>query len=119
MIPLANQYVLYKYQPVLAAKQSLGMKDVLLSADSAPCVYSVPEEVADDLAGYCIEFCDKWLRNSPKAKRYRKGGVVYYNETSFIDYLNRYLFPDRPSVWLKNLPWDVPEEYNDYPWFNF
>ena len=35
------------------------MKEVILSADGDSIVYSVPDEVANDLRKYCIEFCDK------------------------------------------------------------
>ena len=33
------------------------MKNVLLSADGDISVFSVPDEVADHLEKYCLEFC--------------------------------------------------------------
>lgn len=33
------------------------MKNVLLSADSEISVFAVPDEVADNLEKYCLEFC--------------------------------------------------------------
>lgn len=56
------------------------MKNVIISADGDRIVYSVPNIVADNLTEYCIEFCDKWLKTSPHAKKYRFNGGLCYNE---------------------------------------
>lgn len=45
------------------------MKNVLLSADGPLSVYSVPDDVADSLWEYCLEFID-WLHHSPDAEAY-------------------------------------------------
>lgn len=100
------------------------MKEIILSADGDSIVYSVPDDVADHLKKYCIEFCDGWLRASPNAKRYRTQHGVCYNEADFIDYLNEYLFPTQKSVFVKNLGWtdlgkNLPLEYQNHPRFNF
>jgi len=100
------------------------MKYVLLSADGNPSVYSVPDEVADNLRKYCIYFCDKWLHLSPHAKRYRAGGGVCYTEEDFIKYLNEWVYPDEKSVFIETLEYiqtekDRPEKYKDSEWFNF
>lgn len=100
------------------------MKDVILSADGDRVVYSVPDVVADNLYQYCLDFCDKWLRTSPHAKKYRCGGCIFYTEKDFIEYLNKWIFPNQPSKLVKNLGWfdyrfPLPEPYNDYPQFNF
>lgn len=100
------------------------MKKVVISADGDRKIYSVPDVVANNLSEYCIEFCDKWIRSSPQAKKYRIGGVVCYNEDDFIEYLNTYIFPDEKSVLVKNLGWidfcsKLPAPYCDYPEFNF
>ena len=58
------------------------MKYVVLSADGDRMVYLVPDAVAEDLERYCMDFCDKWLWESPEAARYRNGRVVCYNEGS-------------------------------------
>ena len=100
------------------------MKKVILSADGDSVIYAVPDEVADNLDKFCIEFCDKWLHTSPQARKYRTEHGVCYNESDFIEYLNRFRFPGQKSVLVKNIGWtelgaDLPEEYRDYPYFNF
>lgn len=71
------------------------MKEVILSADGDSIVYSVPDEVANDLRKYCIEFCDKWMKKSPHAKCFRTKQGYCYNEADFIDYLNKFVFPEQ------------------------
>ena len=100
------------------------MKNVVISADGDRKIYSVPDVVANNWSGYCIEFCNEWIRNSPQAKKYRIGDVVCYNEDDFIEYLNTYVFPDEKSVLVKNLGWidfdsKLPAPYCNYPEFNF
>lgn len=100
------------------------MKNVVISADGDRIVYSVPDVVADNLSKYCIEFCTKWIRKSPHAKKYRIRGGVCYNEDDFIEYLNTYIFPDEKSVLVTNLGWidfssKLPAPYCNYPEFNF
>ena len=100
------------------------MREVIVSADGDSMVYLVPNEVAVDLQKYCIEFCDKWMKTSPKAKKYRIKGGYCYDETDFIAYLNHYIFPEKKSVFVKNLGWtdfgkNLPLEYQGYPYFNF
>ena len=99
------------------------MKNVILSADGDSKVYSVPDAVADHLERFCQDFCD-WLYTSPDASAYRIGGGVCYNEEDFIDYLNTRIFPDQPSVLVKNLGyvrwnWCIPFRYRRCPRFNF
>ncbi len=103
------------------------MKNVLLSADSEISVFAVPDEVADNLDQYCLEFCCKWLWKSPDATKYRvKMGnviVVQYNEKDFIDYLNRHVCNEQ-STWIATLANvygkdKLPEEYVGLPYFNF
>ena len=113
---------LYKKEKIMRGRE---MKNVIISADGDRIVYSVPDIVADNLDEYCIEFCDKWLRTSPHAKKYRVNGVLCYNERDFIEYLNRFRFPGAQSVWIENLgptgmdELPVPERYKDYPVFHF
>lgn len=103
------------------------MKNVLLSADSAISVYSVPDEIADHLAEYCLEFCCNWLHKSPDASKYRvkMGSVigVCYTEKDFIDYLNQYICDTKPTL-VTTLAGvydadSLPEEYAGLPYFNF
>lgn len=99
------------------------MKYILLSADNNLSVYLVPDEVADHLRSYALEFCDNWLHASPNASKYRVKGGVCYNEGDFILYLNEWLFPDEPSVLVENLSTqsvkDIPKRYRNCECFNF
>ena len=100
------------------------MKEVIISADGDSIVYLVLDVVADNLKKYCVLFCDKWMRTSPNAKKYKIKGGYYYNEVDFIDYLNEYIFPKQKSVFVKNLGWtdlgrNLPAEYKDHPYFYF
>ena len=105
-------------------KEDIGLKEVIISADGDSIVFSVPDAVADDLRKYCIDFCDKWMKTSPAARKYKTKGAYCYNEADFIDYLNKYVFPEQKSVFVKNLGWtdlgrNLPVEYKDHPYFNF
>ena len=100
------------------------MKYVILSADSSPCVYQVPAVVADHLKQYCLEFCDDWLKNSPEAEPYRRSGYLCYTEKDFIDYLNRWVFPEYESRFVEDIGWirsleEIPPKYRGCPDFNF
>lgn len=104
------------------------MKNILLSADGEISVYSVPDEIADNLREHCIRFCDEWLRKSPEAKRYcmrmPNGKMcLCYDESDFIDYLNNFVC-DTPSILVEKLEdvyelEEVPRKYKDLPYFNF
>ena len=54
------------------------MKHVMLSADSSPSIYSVPDIVADNIYEYCMEFCNKWLPESPDAAELDHAGHEDY-----------------------------------------
>lgn len=100
------------------------MKEVILSADGDSFVYRVPDDVAENLSDYCIEFCDRWMKTSPEAKKYKIRGGYYFDQSDFIDYLNRYVFPDEKSVLVKNLGFTdlgkrLPANYKNHPNFNF
>ena len=101
------------------------MKYVLLSHDHDPSVYSVPDEVANNLRKYCIEFCVNWLEESPHAQKYHsENGSISYNEEDFIEYLNEWIFPNEKSVYIETIDFmqtekDKPEKYKDCAWFNF
>ncbi len=102
------------------------MKNVLLSADSEISVFSVPDEVADNLEKYCLKFCN-WLDKSPNADKYhvKVDGIrcVCYNEKDFIDYLNQYVCKEKSvlistlaNVYEEN---ELSEENIGLPYFNF
>ena len=102
----------------------MDMKEIIISADGDSIVYLVPDVVADNLKEYCMSFCDKWIKTSPNAEKYRFKGGYCYNEADFIDYLNKFVFPKQKSVFVKNLGWtdlgrNLPDEYKDHPYFNF
>ena len=45
-----------------------------------------------------------------------------YTEKDFIDYLNEWLFPEQQSKLVRQLDfydYEIPEEYQKYPRFNF
>ena len=101
------------------------MKNVILSADGRSKVYSVPDEVAENLYKHCLYFCTKWIRSGPYAKKYRRAhGCVCYNEDDFVEYLNTWVSPEQPSVPVKDLGfirwnWLTPFKYRRCPRFNF
>ena len=54
-----------------------GLKEVIISADGDSIVYLVPDAVASDLRKYCIYFCDKWMKTSRHAEKYKD--LPYFN----------------------------------------
>ena len=103
------------------------MKKVILSSDGEAAIYLVPEEVADNLEKYCSDFAANWVRNGPDKSKFLEDTedgeqVAIFNESDFIDYLNRWAFPNERSELVRNLGcyfYEIPEEYADYPEFNF
>ena len=101
------------------------MKQVILSADGPYRVYSVPDAVADHLEEYCLEFCCKWLPQSPHASKYRsESGSLCYTEKDFIEYLNQWIFPEQRSDLVEDLGLTsyadiLFSKYGDCPYFNF
>ena len=100
------------------------MKEIIISSDGDSMVYLVPDEVADNLRDHCIFFCDKWMKTSPNDRKYKINGVWCFSEKDFIDYLNNVAFPDKKSVFVRNLGWtdlvnNLPKEYRNHPYFNF
>ncbi len=95
------------------------MKEIILSADGECMLYFVPDDVADNLDEYCLQFCHEWLNTSPDAEKYRFGAGFCYNEADFIDYLNEYIFPEQKSIFVKNIGWAIPNKYKNIPYFNF
>ncbi len=102
------------------------MKNVLLSHDDKVCMYTVPDEVADHLQQYCMEFAVDWIWNDPAGakllRQIRGQTVAVYGTPDFIDYLNTYRFPDQPSrlaAQLDYYDYELPEAYRGYPQFNF
>ncbi|MFR8828627.1 MAG: hypothetical protein ACLVHE_03315 [Dialister invisus] len=79
------------------------MKYIIISADGDSMVYFVLDEAADHLERYCLSFCDTWLHTNPDAEPYRMGSVVSYDEKDFIKYLNTWVFPEQPSVFIENI----------------
>lgn len=102
------------------------MKEVILSNDSKANIYLVPDDVAENLDKYCCDFAVNWLWKSPHAAKYRKEKrgqtVAVYAASDFIDYLNEWVFPNQQSFLVKELGcnfYEIPEEYKDYPHYNF
>lgn len=101
------------------------MREVILSADYKAKVYSVPDEVADNLDKYCFEFTD-WMWKNPNGAHllqvHQGQKVAVFDETDFVVYLNKWVFPNQQSSLVKELDVyfdEVSEKYGRYPWFNF
>ena len=96
------------------------MKNVLLSADGPLSVYSVPDDVADNLWEYCMEFID-WLNHNAEdyVRDTSAGPIICFDESDFIDYLNQYVFQEQSTLVAPLSPMTPPEEYKYLPHFNF
>ena len=96
------------------------MKHVLLSADGPIALYEVPDEIAENLRKYCLEFLD-WIYYAPENEAFRTDG--YFPEAEFINYVNTVVYPDitDKSRFIKEIDAIsiIPEEYKSLPWFNF
>lgn len=102
------------------------MKEIILSADDNPKIYSVPDIVADKLDAYCFEFCENWIWKDPNGAKllvdYDGRKCACYTDSDFIDYLNDWIFPDQKSTLVQELDCEndeIPEEYQSYPIFHF
>lgn len=103
------------------------MKKILLSHDDKMKVYLVPDDVANNLEEYCMHFGFEWLLNDPDAIKYQfitKSGEkgFCFGTQDFIDYLNDYVFPNQKSTLVATMDFyddQIPEEYREYPSFNF
>ena len=98
------------------------MKSVLLSADGDVLVYAMEDAIADHLDAWALEFRD-WLRYGPERDRYIRDDVACYGVSDFIHYLNDWMFPEYPAVFVENLgPLEevsLPERYESCPRFYF
>ena len=98
------------------------MKHIILSADSTPSVYLVPDKVSDNLKDYCNDFWE-WMQTSPHAGKYRVdfNGIagLCYTESDFIEYLNTWVFHDKPCKLIETLHNGIPQKYKDCVQFNF
>lgn len=95
------------------------MKMIVISSDGPALAYRVPDEVADALDEWCGDFC-RWLWEGPERERYIKNGAAHYVAEDFIEHLNRWKFPDEPSVLAADLgEGPLPEEFRGCPhyWF--
>lgn len=103
------------------------MKKILLSHDGKMKLYLVPDIVADNLKQYCMDFAFNWLLNDANAQKLRvttpNGEIGYmFGAQDFIDYLNDFIFTNQKSTLICETDfydYEIPEEYNDIPWFNF
>ena len=98
------------------------MRHVLLSADGDMLVYAMEDAIAEQLDAWAWEFRD-WLWYGPERDRYIRNGVACYNVSDFIHYLNDWMFPEYPAVFVENLgPLEeasLPERYESCPRFYF
>lgn len=104
-----------------------GMKEVILSHDSEATIYLVPAEVAADLDKYCWDFAANWVWHGPENGKFLKHFGdnqlgAFFGAPDFIDYLNKLAFPDYKSKLVRGLgcyDYEIPEEYQRYPRYNF
>lgn len=104
-----------------------GMAQVILSHDSEAVLYEVPAEAAAHLDVYCWEFAANWVWNGPENGRFlRKFGENQYGAVfgapDFIDWLNRWEFPEQKSREIRSLGcygYEIPPEYQHLPKYNF
>ena len=90
------------------------MKKVLLGETYSCLVYLVPNEVADNLREHCMKYCT-WLQKSPEAKSTRKKWP-YPCDEGFIQYLNRFAFPQYESKFVEELTGEYsPIKLSDMP----
>ena len=90
------------------------MKKILLGETYSCNVYSVPNEVADNLREHCIRYCT-WLSKSPEAQSTRKKWA-HPSDEGFIQYLNRFAFPQYESKLVEELDGKCsPIELKDMP----
>lgn len=102
------------------------MKNIILSSDDKARIYSVPDKVANNLDEYCWEFAANWIWKNPNGakllKEIRGQKVAVYTAADFIDYLNEWIFPQQKSELIEQLDYydyELPEEYKNYPQYNF
>ena len=97
-------------------------KHVILSADGELSVYRVPDAVARSF----FELCDTFHRNAKKLQIHPRdiNGVVLFDETDFIEYLNEKVCREEKCVFVEKIGWDYdkkhwPEKYRNCPYYNF
>jgi len=76
---------------------------------------------------YCLDFAINWVWHGPENAKFLKnfgGGQIgaVFGAPDFIEYLNRWVFPKQQSRLIKGLGeygYEIPEEYKNYPQYNF
>lgn len=104
-----------------------GMAEVILSHDDEAKLYLVPAEVAADLGKYCGDFAANWVWNGPENGKFlrktRSGQYgAMFGAPDFIEYLNKWAFPEYNSKLVKSLgcyDYEIPAAYQCYPKYNF
>ena len=104
------------------------MKEVILSADNTAKLYRVPDAVADNLEKTCLEFSVNWIWKNPNGAKLLHESYDHqykyasFTEKDFIEYLNEWIYPDQPSVLLRDFGCDyskLPKEYKKIPKYLF
>ncbi len=102
-----------------------GMKRVLITVDTTS-VYLVPDEAVDDLELYIDEFVMNWYSTDKCVKKLQDCGTDEYSEHDFIEFLNKYKFPDKPSVFIETVKTkydrgviSYSKKYDELEWFIF
>ena len=97
-------------------------KHVILSADGELSVYRVPDKVARSF----FMLCDTFHRNAKKLQIHPRdiSGVVLFDETDFIEYLNEKVCGDEKCFFVEKIGFEQekekwPEKYRKCPYYNF
>ena len=104
-----------------------GMMDVILSHDGEAILCRVPSEVAQNLDSFCLDFASSWVWHGPENGWFLRSfgeeqvGAIF-GTADFIDYLNRWIYPEEDSRIVKGLGCfadELPEAYTHLPRYNF
>ena len=97
-------------------------KYVVLSADNECSVYRVPDSVGKSF----FKLCDTFHRNAKTLQIHPRenNGVVCFDETDFIEYLNEKICGEEKCVFVEKIGWRYdkkhwPEKYRSCPHYNF
>ena len=70
----------------------------MLSANSTPTVYLVPDDDANHLQEYYSEICD-WFIDVTEANVYHQNDILIYDEEDFKKWLNNFKFKNLNDVY--------------------
>ncbi len=104
------------------------MAFIVLRADSQPTLYQAPEEVALYLKMLARQFLSaiqapnsSYLRSMTDSVTGEKHTLLCYNEEDFVAWLNRkkQTREEKVKAVAQSDDFALPDEWLDYPYFNF